>query len=160
LHAGTAPGSGLIVHASGIVGIGTTVTSGAVAGDLVIANAKSLKFVNPAGTGAGYGYSADANGILRLRNSREITLANTATIAIDTQGGMVFIGNTVDHSALFVYSADASPVVVEVADPEGTYSITQGTASSSNVYFSGTYLTLENNTGASRIYSIFNLAGS
>jgi hypothetical protein len=70
--------------------------------------------------------------------------------------GFLLIANATDGGVgLFLLGGG---VVVEVADTLGVYSNAVGTATSTNVYWDGSsqYL-IKNNTGGSRVYSIFTI---
>jgi len=141
----------------GILSFGTTVTTGASAGDILMNNARFLRFIRANLTNLGARMGMTASNIMEFQSGAIVVLADTATVVLTGEGGMVFVTNSSGESALFVASAAGTPI--EVADPSGTYSVTQGTATSSNVYRTAGNLTLENNTGGSKSYSIFVFQG-
>jgi hypothetical protein len=108
------------------------------------------------------------SGQLSLKNSQNLAVINTGdtasvlnngtlTLTGLNQSGLLVINNNVDQIALYLCSATGSPFTTEISDPSGVYSTASGTASNTNVYFSGGVLTLENKTGSTRIYRILYL---
>lgn len=96
---------------------------------------------------------------LDVAEGSTVTLANTATMALSsnsTFSGLVLIVNGTDGQAAIFLCAGATSA--EVSDPGNKYSKTQGTATSTNLYYSGDnkYI-VENNTGGSRTYNIFTI---
>jgi hypothetical protein len=105
------------------------------------------------------------SGQLSLKNSQNLAVTNTGdtasvlnngtlTLTGLNQSGLLVINNNVDQIALYLCSATGSPFTTEISDPSGVYSTVSGTASNTNIYFSGGVLTLENKTGSTRGYRI------
>lgn len=86
-----------------------------------------------------------------------ITVANngTSVIGAGTMTGTLIVTTSAGDSAIFSIGGPAA-TTVEVSDPSNKFSVTQGTASSTNVsWVSGTArYTLENKSGASLNYSL------
>jgi hypothetical protein len=118
-----------------LVGTTTAVQKLTVSGQLSLKNSQNLAVIN----------AGDAASVL---NNGTLTLTGL------NQSGLLVINNNADQIALYLCSATGSPFTTEISDPSGVYSTASGTASNTNVYFSGGVLTLENKTGSTRIYRI------
>jgi hypothetical protein len=82
----------------------------------------------------------------------------TSDFCDSTFTGFIMISNNEDVSAIFALKG-ATGATLEVSDPDGHYSVTQGTASSTNVYWNAgtSRYRLENKRGAEVTYSIFRI---
>jgi hypothetical protein len=69
--------------------------------------------------------------------------------------GLLFVTNSAGDSAIYNIGG-AAATTVEISDPSNKYSVTQGTATSTNIsWVSGTArYTLQNNSGGSLTYSL------
>jgi hypothetical protein len=86
-----------------------------------------------------------------------ITVANNATatpISTSIWGGLFIVHEIAVDGSMAMFVTNAGSGLVEVADPSGHYTISAGSASSTNVYYSGTDLTIENKRGGSRTYNV------
>jgi hypothetical protein len=118
-----------------LVGTTTAVQKLTVSGQLSLKNSQNLAVIN-------------------TENTASVLNNGTLTLTGLTQSGLLVINNNVDQIALYLCSATGSPFTTEISDPSGVYSTASGTASNTNVYFSGGVLTLENKTGSTRGYRI------
>jgi hypothetical protein len=97
------------------------------------------------------------DGTNRHLRGATITLTNASTAQFtqgSTQGNQLAV-IVDDNAQSAIYQArGGSNSTVEISDPQSVYSITAGTASSTNIYWSGSRYEIQNNTGSTRIYTI------
>jgi hypothetical protein len=83
-----------------------------------------------------------------------VSVPNNGTIVLGVRGGL-WVVHYVSIDAFGFFAVGTSAVApVLLADPNGTFSVAQGTASKINVYWSSTNLTLENKKGAASLISV------
>jgi len=112
---------------------------------------------------ASYGYgSPQADGTQRIQfdgtvGGSSISIANNATItpfgASFNFSGLILVSDTLVDGATALFISNAS-TITEVSDPANLFTTTAGTASSYNVYFSGSTITIENKRGATRALNV------
>lgn len=83
-----------------------------------------------------------------IANSGTNQLAWTADFT-----GLAFITDDRGHTAIFQIGG-ALHATQEIADPDGLFSVTAGTATSINVYWSGTRYEIQNLSGGTRTYNV------
>ena len=130
-------------------------------GQPVVANASDYRILDHAGAERPVlAFKGTALSVTTLQGGITGTVANDGTVAIGNKTNFLGMINVVninsDKACLFMVSTGA---VVEVADPDTACSITATTASSTNLYISGSNLIIENKTGSNANYKISMLGG-
>jgi len=92
-------------------------------------------------------------------NFDRVTVADGATEPLSLSGGSgvsisFIVGVSSGDSAIFS-TRGGFDVAVEIADPQGSYSSSLGTTSSTNIDYDGSEYVIENQTGSSNDYDIF-----
>ena len=107
-----------------------------------------------------FGTSQAFNGVLLSAGTASIADAASSgltTILVGapaSMNGILFVINASQGTAAQFYLRGGGNAAVEMSDASGTFSATAGTASSTNIYYSGGY-GIQNNTGATRTYLLY-----
>ena len=148
--------STLAVTTSMSVPFGSFGTSPATSGTLRLPNAATISSRNAANSGnIGILNLSSLNVAIVGADTVGDSVANNGTLSLGVlQTGLLVIASNVDRTCVFVLS---NAVVFELSDPDSLCSVTQGTASSINLYNNGGAVELENKSGSSRSFVVSNL---
>ena len=130
-------------------------------GQPIVANNSDYRILDHLGTERPVlAFKGTTTSVTQVRGGLTGTVADTGTVTIgaksDFLGAITVINTNNDKSCLFFVSTAA---VVELSDPDTACSTTAATASSTNFYFSGANLIIENRTGAAANYKISMVGG-
>jgi len=130
-------------------------------GQPVVANNSDYRILDHNGTERPVlAFKGTALSVTTLQGGLTGSVADTATVTIGDKSNFLGAINVInandEKGCLFFVSTGA---VAELSDPDTTCSVTAATASSTNLYFSGSNLIIENRTGAVANYKISMLGG-